>query len=1136
MVACPRCGQENPEGFRICGMCGFGLAEVAIETEERKLVSVLFVDLVGHTAASDQADPEDVRARLRPYHQLLKQEIERFGGTVEKFIGDAVMAVFGAPVAHEDDAERAIRSALRTLEAVQKLELEVRAAVATGEAVVSLAARPEKGEAIVAGDVVNTASRMQQHAPPGSLVVDEVTHRATRDVIAYEELEPVSVKGKEEPIPMWRGVHARARFGVDAEPAVRTPFVGRAHDLRLVTDAFERAVRESSVQLVTVVGEPGVGKTRLVAEFGRYVDARSELVSWRQGRCLPYGEGITFWALGEAVKAEAGILESDSAEQAAAKLQIAIEATIHDQSEQGWFAARLAPLVGAETGPGAPAIEREESFAAWRRFLEGLAAQRPFVLVIEDLHWADDALLEFIDHLVSWGTEVPLTVVCTARPDVFDRRPGWGGGRRNSATISLSPLSDDDTARLIADLLSQAVLPAETQQALLERCGGNPLYAEEFVRMLDDRGILVRSGSAVELAAEGEISVPETVQALIAARLDTLPASRKALVHDAAVMGKVFWAGAAAAIGGTAESVALEGLRELVDRGLVRPARTSSMEHQSEYSFWHVLIRDVAYEQIPRRSRLDKHEAAAVWIEQVSGERVTDHAEFLAHHYGQALALARAIAADEAEIHKLEDRTRRFLVLAGDRAFSLDVAAAQTYYRRALELSPVGDRGLAELLLKTGEAAYQAGELEEADLRFREALEEARKRGNRVLEGEAGVRLSNLTWFRGERERAWSTLVAAVELLEREPPGPELARAYAQTARDHMLAERSSEAVETANKALKLARPAGLHDLVALALQVRGSARCSLGDYRGLDDLREARQMALKLELGQEVVRSANNLGSQVWTTEGPAAAHEFFQAGVELGLRRGLTSWARGAKAHTLWTLFDLGRWDELLEVADELVTWDLRQGQTYWGPWGSIYRAHVLVRRGQVTEAAELEEGLLARSREIGDPQVLAPALVAAALIRQSQGQRDSALQLVDEFADATPTPMFRMTYLGDVVRVCVATGALERGIKLIPGAEPTAPRDRYAVLTARAALAEGAEETEKALHLYTEAAQRWTEFGYVLEQGQTLLGKARCLIALGRAAEAVEPLGEARSIASGLRAGPLEAESESLLVAAA
>lgn len=1134
-MTCPTCGEENPTGFKFCGACGAPLAEPAsAEAEERKLVSVLFVDLVGHTAASDRADPEDVRARLRPYHQLLKREIEHYGGTVEKFVGDAVMAVFGAPVSHEDDAERAVRSALRILEAVEALELEVRAAVATGEALVSLQARPEQGEGIVSGDVVNTASRLQQEASPGSLVVGEVTYRSTRDAIEYEELHPVSVKGKAEPVPIWRALQARARLGVDTEAAPRTPFVGREHDLRLLTDTFDRVLREGSIQLVTVVGEPGVGKTRLVAELGSYVDERPELISWRQGRCLPYGEGITFWALGEIVKAEAGILESDSPEHAAAKLEAAV-AAVEDASEHGWFAARLAPLVGAQVAvPGV--TEREESFTAWRRFLEGLAAQRPLVLVVEDLHWADAALLEFLEHLVGWGTEVPLMVVCTTRPELYDQQPGWGGGRRNSTTISLSPLSSDETARLIAALLSQAVLPAETQSVLLERCGGNPLYAEEFVRMLSDRGILVRRGRAVELATAGEIPVPETVQALIAARLDTLPAPRKALIHGAAVMGKVFWTEAAAVVAEVDEPAAREGLRELVDRGLVRPARTSSMKHQTEYSFWHVLIRDVAYEQIPRRARLEGHQAAAAWIERTSGDRVTDQAEFLAHHYGQALELARALGS-EAQARDLEGRTRHFLVMAGDRAIRLDVAAAQAYYRRALELSPPGDPERGEALLKAGEAAFQAGDLNDADRLCREALEEWRSRGDRLREGEAGVQLANLIWYRGESERAWSTLAVAIELLEQESPGPELAHAYAQLARDHMLAERSEEAVDVAEKALELARQAGLDEQVAFALQVRGSARCGLEDAGGIDDLWEARGMALELELGQEVVRSHNNLGSHVLDLDGPASAHELFQASVSLGLRRGLLSWVRGGKAHELWTLFDLGRWDEVLEIAEELVSWDRSHGSTYWGPWGLAYQSHVLVRRGDVARAAEVEEELLSRAREIGHDQVLAPALVAAALVEQARGDSPAALALIAEFQlETRPMSQFRFTWLADAVRICVAAGGTDEARILASGPEPAFPRHRYAVLSARAAVAEATGDLDESLSLYGDAAKSWGEFGVVLEHGHSLLGRGRCLVQLGKSSEAAATLEEAREIFRRLGALPLVAEADGWLSQAA
>src|SRR3954454_13540722 len=500
MAACSKCGEENPERARFCWSFSAALGEPHADAgEERKVVSVLFVDLVGFTAASERADPEDVRARLRPYHARVKVEIERFGGTVEKFIGDAVMAVFGAPVAHEDDPERAVNAALRVVTAIADLNetqpdlaLSVRAAINTGEAVVTLGARPGEGEAMVAGDVVNTAARMQQHAPINGVAVGESTYRATRDLFDYAELPSVSAKGKSAPVALWHARAARRRFGVDVEPAARTPFIGRDDDLGLLQSTYARTLRESSTQLVTIAGEPGVGKTRLTTEFRRWVDDQPEIVFWRQGRSLPYGEGITFWALGEMVKAQAGILESDSPEDATAKLAVAVGEVAEDETEVDWLRSSLAPLVGASDLVAS--TERDETFTAWRRFVEGVAAQRPLILVFEDLHWADDALLAFVEHLVDWTAGVPLLVLCTARPELFENHPGWGGGKRNSNTISLSPLGADETARLLAALLRKAVLPAETQALLLEQAGGNPLYAEEFVRMLSDRGVLSEQG------------------------------------------------------------------------------------------------------------------------------------------------------------------------------------------------------------------------------------------------------------------------------------------------------------------------------------------------------------------------------------------------------------------------------------------------------------------------------------------------------------------------------------------------------------------------------------------------------------------------------------------------------------------
>jgi len=387
----------------------------------------------------------------------------------------------------------------------------------------------------------------------------------------------------------------------------------------------------------------------------------------------------------------AGILESDSPDQAAEKLAASVAAAVQEASERDWFTARLAPLVGAVGADGGGSAERAESFTAWRRFLEALASSRPLVLVLEDLHWADPPLLEFVEHALDWAAGVPLLVVCTARPELYERNAAWGGGNRNSTTVALSPLTAEETARLLSALLVQAVLPAETQAALLERAGGNPLYAEEFVRMLRDRGILAAGGRPIETAAGEAIAVPETVQALIAARVDTLAPERKALLHDAAVVGKVFWAGAVASIGERDEDAVRQGLHELVQKELVRPVRTSSVIDQDEFCFWHVLIRDVAYAQIPRAARARKHQAVAAWIEGIAEDRVADHAEILVHHYAGALELARAAGADT---HELEERTKHFLVLAGRRALRLDVAKAESYFRQALELLAPGSRSV----------------------------------------------------------------------------------------------------------------------------------------------------------------------------------------------------------------------------------------------------------------------------------------------------------------------------------------------------------------------------------------------------------------------------------------------------------
>jgi class 3 adenylate cyclase/tetratricopeptide (TPR) repeat protein len=1082
MQVCSACGTENPEHARFCLACGAELAAAPAAGEERKVVSVLFVDLVGFTDRSDRADPEDVRATLRPYHERVKADIERFGGTVEKFIGDAVMAVFGAPVAHEDDAERAVRAALRILETIEELREEgmdvaVRAAVTTGEAVVALGARPERGEGIVAGDVVNTAARLQSAAPIGSVIVDESTMRSAEGAIAFEALEPVAAKGKQEPVAVWRAVEARSRFGVDTELRAATPFVGRDSELAVISETFARAQREPSAQLLTVVGEPGVGKSRIVWEFGQELDRQPGLVRWRQGRCLPYGEGITFWALGEIVKAEAGVLGTDSPGQALEKLEHAVAEAIEDESERAWFTERLAPLVGAQDEVSG--IGREEAFSAWRRYLEALAAQRPTVLVLEDLHWADAALLDFVEHLLDWAPSVPLLVLGTARPELHDARPGWGGGRRNSATVGLSPLSDADTARLVAALLERSLLPVETQAALLERAGGNPLYTEQFVRMHLDRG---------EVA--GQVSLPETVQALIAARLDTLGPELKALVHDASVLGKVFWTGALAAMGERTREQVLDGVRDLVRREFVRPARVSSMRDEEEFSFWHVLVRDVAYQQIPRAVRAGKHVRAAEWIEGASEGRVADRAEILAHHYAQALELGRA-AGESLDFGELEDRLVRFSVLAGDRAMQLEIGAAEAAYRRALAVRPE-----AAVLARLAEALGEQGRLLEAEQAYGQALAAHDAEGDEHGAAQAKLGLGRTLWRLGRTARGRDLAYEAVRVLESRPD-PDLVAAYGRIAAADALGGRTREAIVWAEKGIALARELGVEN-VARHLQMRGISRLDLGDPDGLEDMREALELSLRLGLGIDTGTSYLNYAESIALHEPLSRAVELLQGSIEFSRRRGFTHnewWSRGAM---LWHLYDTGSWDELLRESRAIARWDQEQGGTQIEVMAHLASAPALAQRGAFDEALRAVEFVLPRAREIAEPQTLSPALEIAAFVHALSGRLDEATTLVTEYELVTrESPNFRLSGLLSTVGIAVTADRLQLAEALYDGCANATPSlvKEATLVTGRAILAEARGELAEAAGLYREGVAGWRTWGSVIREAYALLGLGRC-----------------------------------------
>lgn len=1098
MVTCSICGESNLDSARYCSSCGAQLGhedDRREDREERRVVTVLFCDLVDSTARFHLADPEDVRATLAAFLPRVQREIERFGGTVEKFVGDAVLAIYGVPAVHEDDAQRALFSALRILPAVEEMNegaqipLAVRIGIETGEAVVDLGAGSTR-QGMVFGDVVNTASRIQGTAPTGGILVGEGTYRLTSSVFDFESMGPVRVKGKADPLSVWIAKGARSRFGADLGRSAATPWVDRDDELELLKRTFARAVREPSVQLVTLMGEPGVGKSRLASEFFAYIDDLPETTSWRQGRCLPYGEGVTFWGLGEIVKAQAGILGSDGAREADEKLAAAVSAVVQDPAEQGWIHARLAPLIGlADTNP--EGIERGEAFSAWRRFVEAIASVRPLILVLEDVHWADAALLAFIEHVVEWSSGVPILVICTARPELFDREPGWGGGKRNWSTISLAPLDDGDTEQLISGLLPAGASP-DVARMVIARAGGNPLFAEELSRMLGEQQDL-----GPEVSSRTKLPrTPEGLYAIIAARLDTLSSSERSLLQDASVLGKVFWAGALASMGGVDRASIDSALHHLARREIVRPSRVASIEAEVEFSFWHGLIRDVAYGQIPRRRRAAKHVAAAAWIEGIAGERVSDQAELLAYHYGEALELSRSAGVTD-EVASLEDTTRRYWVLAGERAMKLDVARAAECFDRALSLAPADHPDRAGILVWTGAAAFDAGRYREAERTYEQALELFREAGDRLSEGICLDRLATVLWEEGDAAGCRARLGEALTILEELPHGAELADSYATMASERTVSGHLEEAIAWSERSLDLSSQVGAEHLRPRALSYRGVARSFRGDLDGVADLEDALRIAERLGLARESVMPLLILAEIAWSTRGPTSALETAGRAELLASQRGLGEIAMASRTTRLGPLFDLGRWDELLDLAGDVIEWSAGTGAGYEAVSAQPWAAQVLQLRGRLEEASTAAAHFMKPAREVADPQVLIPAAVAAGWIALAEGRTDEAAHLIEEIERAADlSAWYREHFLADLVRLCAGIGNLEAAERLVGMANAFTDRHRLSLATARAVLHEAKGDLDLATETYLDAAQGWTSYGHVLEAAKAWLGAGRCL----------------------------------------
>ncbi|HEY3463254.1 MAG TPA: AAA family ATPase, partial [Gaiellaceae bacterium] len=668
MPICVACGQDNPEIARFCLACGATLVAEAPRREERRIVSIVFVDLVGFTSRSEQLDPEDVRAILTPYHGTVRDELESFGGVVEKFVGDAVMAVFGAPTAHGDDPERAVLAALSVRDAVEslnaeqpQLELRIRGAVNTGEAVVTLSARPALGEAMVAGDVVNTASRLQQHAPVGEIVVGEETYRATRGAIKYEPLESVTAKGKIAPVAVWRAVAHASAMGV--RDLSSTPFVGRDREVSLLDATWERVELERRPHLITVLGPPGVGKSRLSAEFTARIAARGGRVV--RGRCLPYRERSAYSAFAMQVKELAGIFDSDGVELATDKLRTLVERLV-GKDEAVVVAGHLAILLGFETEATAP--DRDSLFHSVRVFIEAGARDEATTFVFEDIHWADPALLDLIELLATRLQDLPVLLLTLARPELLDARPAWGGGMLAYQTLPLEPLDGSDAAQLALHLLGADAKAAQVATA----AEGNPLFIEQLAAVLSER------------RPEEKDSLPTTIRGLVAARLDALPTEERDVILDASIVGRSFWRGALERIARNPDCLG-DALAALERRDLLRRDTVSRIEGEEQWSFKHVLIRDVAYDLQPRARRREGHRHIAEFIEESTPE-VGEAGAALARHWRGAGELDRAV--------------RHFVAAAEEAERGWAKQLAVTLYKEALDMTPAEDLERVRFLRK----------------------------------------------------------------------------------------------------------------------------------------------------------------------------------------------------------------------------------------------------------------------------------------------------------------------------------------------------------------------------------------------------------------------------------------------------
>ena len=1132
--SCAACGAPNEPGERFCGQCGAAAADAPAERgvapadergSERRIVSVLFVDLVGFTPLSERLDAEDVREILGRYFDNCRRIVDRYGGVIEKFIGDAVMAVWGSPVAHEDDAERAVRAAIELVAAVTALGVDVgeeglraRAGVLTGEAAVTSGST---SEGMVVGDLVNTASRLQSIAEPGAVVVGDSTRRATESSISYEDNGARELKGKAEPMQTWRALQVTAgRRGAMKSAGLEAPFVGRDREFRLLKDLFHATSEEERPHLVSVVGTAGIGKSRLSWEFEKYIDGLVQNVLWHRGRCLSYGEGVTYWALAEMVKSRAGITEEDDTSSAATKLHAAVVLYVQELDEQRWIEQRLAQLLGLEDRIS---TDREDLFAGWRLFFERLAETSPVAMVFEDLQWADAAMLDFIGYLLDWSKDHAMFVLTLARPEFIERRPGWGSGQRGFTSLFLEPLRDGAMDELLHGLVPG--LPEDLRAQIRARAEGVPLYAVETVRMLLDRGSLTRVGDSYQPAGPiTALDVPETLHALIAARLDALDPAQRKLLQTASVLGKAFTSAGVVALSGLSGEEVAETLGALTRKEFLEVQQDPRSPERGQYEFMQAMMKTIAYETLAKKDRKTLHLAAARYLEEAWGEE-NEIVEVLAAHYLDA----HALFPDAPDAEEIKERAKDCLERAGQRAASLFAGEeAQRYLERAAELSH-DELERAGLLERAGMMARQIAHHPEAMALLERAHAIFIGQGATHQAARVSARIGELEWLDDKIEESLERLERAYDVIRDDEPDEDLASLAHTLGRIKYFAGDLDGAAPAVDAGLQIAERLESFEVLSHALNTKGLIVEARGGYQeALALQRHALALALERELPLAALRAYFNLAYQTFQNGRFSEADEIDRGGLALARRIGHREWEWNFIAHLVFGRYIAGDWDGVEELPRDFPTPDEAAAARF--AWSAIRGplAYVRIARGDLEGAwypLHFFEGA-ERSTDFQERTTFAAAL---AHLRLAEGRFEEALALgelafeIRTMAHKTTVDNIQGFYA--MVEAALTLGRLEKAEELVDTALALPPVTRGKILDAHAKsfaarIAALRGRPEEAGFLAAEATFR--EVG-PFWLARTLLDHGEMLVKTGRPDDAEPLLSEAREIFERLEAKP-------------